>query len=147
MKKQVESNPVAQAKHMRLTELQSQLKVATSMQQGQPSLGDRLDRLQSACENLDQKLFKLQPKGDITMDSSGRASTSPNSQMIEVANMKLRYEELLEDKNQRINQLERKNQRYLQFLSKKKADAFAMESPSGEQGQLEDEQQLQLYRE
>lgn len=59
----------------------------------------RLDRLQAACESLDNKLFKLQPRGDITMDSQmGRASTSPSLQMMEVANMKLRYEEILEEK-------------------------------------------------
>ena len=58
----------------------------------------------------------------------GRASTSPSMQMMEVANMKLRYEELLEEKTQRILQLEKKNRRYLSVMSKKRADAFVESS-------------------
>lgn len=56
--------------------------------------------------------------------------------MVEMANVKLKYEEILEDKNNRIMSLERKNQRILGTISK---DRERMAADDNHFGDLKDQ--------
>jgi hypothetical protein len=44
-------------------------------------------------------------------------SLSKNSKSVDIAELKLKYEEQIDNKNQRIRKLERKNEEYLELLS------------------------------
>ena len=91
MKKQVNSNPLASAKHARLLEVQAEL--ALVKEKG-PKLEQQIAALTAAVEHLDKKLVE---------------PAQSHESMIEMANVKLKYEEILEEKNSRIMSLERKN--------------------------------------
>ena len=72
--------------------------------------------------------------GDTEMIDSKQASKSylkslsKRSKIVDIAELKAKYEDQLEDKNQRILKLERKNQEYL--------DIIAMKTDESEQSQM-----------
>jgi hypothetical protein len=114
LKKQVNSNPLASAKHARLLEVQAEL--ALVKDKG-PKLDAQLASLTAAVEQLDKKM--VQPADE-------------DANRLELANVKLKYEEILEEKNCRITSLERKNARIIGTMSKDRERAAADDNHFGD---------------
>ena len=66
---------------------------------------------------------KVGTKSSISGQSSYLKVMSKHSKNVDIAELKLKYEEQLEEKNQRIQKLESKNQAYLDVIAQREMEA------------------------